>query len=121
LKKSKERTRLNVWVGLCGNGRIIEPYFFNRNVNGRTYEEMLQNVAFPVVAHNYQSYAPVFHVLCWFQDGAPAHYSVAIRRMLQARFENRVVALPEAANGSVLQIICSAAIRKLKLGIMPGS
>ena len=52
-----------MWVGLCDNGRIIGPHLFNRNVNGRMYGEMLQNVVFPSVAFNYQSYGPVFNGL----------------------------------------------------------
>lgn len=92
-EKSNDRHKLHVWVGLCGNGRIVGPHFFDRNVNGGIYGEMLQNVVFPVVAHNYQSYGPVFDGLWWFQDGAPPHRSLAVRRLLRTRFENRVVAL----------------------------
>lgn len=95
-EKNNSRDKLHVWVGLCGNGRIIGPHFFNRNVNGRTYGEMLQNVVFPSVAYNYQLYGPVFQGLWWFQDGAPAHGALPVRRLLRARFENRVVALQHA-------------------------
>lgn len=31
------RAKLNVWIGLSGNGQIIEPIFFIRNVDGLTY------------------------------------------------------------------------------------
>jgi hypothetical protein len=26
--------KLTVWIGLCGNGQIIGPFLFDRNVNG---------------------------------------------------------------------------------------
>ena len=29
--------KLTVWVGLCGNGVIVGPYFFDGNVNGIAY------------------------------------------------------------------------------------
>ena len=30
---SKEK--LNVWIGLCGNGHLIGPYFYDGNINGQ--------------------------------------------------------------------------------------
>ena len=36
---------------------------------------------------------PVFQNVWWFQDRAPAHGTLEIRRLLQARFQHRVVAL----------------------------
>lgn len=29
------RDKLTVWIGLCGNGQIIGPFFFERNVTGQ--------------------------------------------------------------------------------------
>jgi len=92
-EKSNSREKLHVWIGLCGNGQIIGPHFFNRNVNGRVYREMLEQVVFPAVAHIYQRYGDNFNDLWWFQDGAPAHRSRDVRRVLQERFEHRIVAL----------------------------
>ena len=54
---------------------------------------MLQNVAFPGIANNYQKYGPVFDGIWWFQDGAPAHRSREIRNLLRQKFEDRVVSL----------------------------
>ena len=33
-QRNGSRAKLTVWAGLCGNGLIIGPYFFERNVNG---------------------------------------------------------------------------------------
>ena len=92
-EKSNCREKLHVWIGLCGNGQIIGPHFFNRNVNGRTYREMLETVAFPAIRYIYQRYNNDFHGLWWFQDGAPAHGSLEIRQVLRQWFGQRVVAL----------------------------
>ena len=93
-QKKNLRQKLHVWVGLCGNGQIIGPYFFNRNVNGQTYREMLQQFAFPAIRHIYQRYnGEEFDDLWWFQDGAPAHSALDTRRLLRQRFGNRIVAL----------------------------
>ena len=94
-EKSQSREKLHVWVGLCGNGKIIGPHFFNRNVNGRTYRDMLERVAFPAVAHIYyhRFQNGVFNDVWWFQYGAPPHGSLQVRQTLRQRFEDRVVAL----------------------------
>ena len=31
-EKSNSREKLHIWIGLCGNGQIIGPHFFNENV-----------------------------------------------------------------------------------------
>ena len=34
---SERREKCTVWIGLCGNGTLIGPLFFARNMNGLTY------------------------------------------------------------------------------------
>lgn len=46
---SSDRRKLSVWAGICGNGTLVGPYFFEGNVNGRTYLEMFNNFALPVL------------------------------------------------------------------------
>lgn len=92
-EKSNSREKFHVWIGLCGNGAIVGPHFFDRNVNGRTYLDMLNEIAFPSIAREYQRFGDVFERLWWFQDGAPAHGTREVRRRLSEVFENRVVAL----------------------------
>ena len=36
----KSRERLTIWVGLCGNGELIGPVFFDRSVFGPSYLQM---------------------------------------------------------------------------------
>ena len=44
----QHRWSLNVWGGIVGN-HIIGPYSFERNVNGQTYLEFLQNELPPLL------------------------------------------------------------------------
>ena len=94
-EKSMSREKLHVWVGLCDNGSIIGPHFFNRHVNGRTYCGMLERVVFPAESHMYaqRHINGRFDGVWWFQDGAPPHGSLQVRHVLRQRFEDRVVAL----------------------------
>ena len=41
--KSMSRKKISVWIGLCGNGEFIWPFFFEGNVNGETYLQMLND------------------------------------------------------------------------------
>ena len=38
---SASREKRTVWMGLCGNGSVIGPIFFERNQNGAAYLQML--------------------------------------------------------------------------------
>jgi hypothetical protein len=92
-ERHHSREKLHVWIGLCGNGELIGPYFFNRNVNGRTYGDMLTQFVFPAISRIFQKFGLVFDGIWWIQDGAPAHRTLLVRRMLQQKFEDRIVAL----------------------------
>ena len=54
---------------------------------------MLEQVVFPAVRHAYQRYGVDFDGLLWLQDGAPAHGTLAVRRLLWEWFSDRVIAL----------------------------
>ena len=44
---SVARDKLTVWIGLCGNGQIIGQFFFERNVTGQVYLQMINNDVVP--------------------------------------------------------------------------
>ena len=91
------RQKLTVWLGLCGNGQIIGPFFFERNVNGHMYLQMINHDVVPQLEALFgRKVGGVFRRLWWFQDGAPAHRLVAVRDRLREVFGNRVVALNHA-------------------------
>jgi hypothetical protein len=41
-EKSMNREKLSLWAGLCGNGAFIGPIFFDGNLNGEGYLEMIE-------------------------------------------------------------------------------
>lgn len=78
LQKSVNLPGLHVWCGISSDG-IIGPYFFNNTVTGASYLKMLQDWFWPQVADRAD------HIY-FQQDGAPPHYSVAVREWLDNHF-----------------------------------
>ena len=91
--RSNSREKINVWVGLCGDGTIIGPYYFDGNVNGNEYLQMLNALVIPELALNYLL---EFNRLWWFQDGAGPHRHGDVLERLVEIFHNRFVALNHA-------------------------
>ena len=60
---------------------VIGPFFFDENVNGEKYLEMLEDVILPQLRQQ-----TVFRKMIWQQDGAPAHYSTTVREFLDDNF-----------------------------------
>ena len=88
------RDKLTVWMGLCGNGQTIGPFFFNRNIDGLNYLQMINNDVIPQLQQHFQrQVGGAFRNLWWVQDGAPAHRMVAVRERLREFFGQRVIAL----------------------------
>lgn len=81
--RSQYYKKVNVWCGIM-YGKIIGPYFFNENVNQRTYLELLQNFLLPAIRNE-----PNFESVFFQQDGCPAHSTVLVRNYLQENFGNR--------------------------------
>uniref|UniRef100_A0A914YGN8 DUF4817 domain-containing protein n=1 Tax=Panagrolaimus superbus TaxID=310955 RepID=A0A914YGN8_9BILA len=75
--------RVTVWAAMRGAG-IIGPYFFNVNVNGDNYLDMLQNFYLPAIQNR-----PSFAYQVFQQDGAPPHWRLTVRDWLNANFPNR--------------------------------
>ena len=51
--KSMSREKLSVWIGLCGNGAIIGPFFFEGNVNGEACLQMFNDQIVRALAERY--------------------------------------------------------------------
>lgn len=77
--------KINVWAGIMGD-RVIGPFFINGNLNGGRYLELLENQVVPSV----RAECPNGIDNKWFQqDGAPPHFSRAVRDFLSRTFPNR--------------------------------
>ena len=74
----ESRERITVWVGLCGNGELIRPVFFDRRVSGPSYLQMLNEEVLPQLLQTFGNHFRdgKFRSLRWAQYGAPAHRSV---------------------------------------------
>lgn len=80
----RDSPKVNVWCGLMCD-TIIGPFFFaEMTVTGTTYLDMLEQYAFPQVEHLQPN-------LLFQQDGAPPHWSLDVRRALDATFPGRWV------------------------------
>ena len=45
--KNCSRHKVTVWIGMCGNGTFLGPYFYETNVDGDNYLEMLNEMVIP--------------------------------------------------------------------------
>ena len=75
---------------LCGNGVLLNPYFFRENVNGQAYPNMLNEFVFPQLPRILKTSigVDVPRSLVGSRRGAPAHRLIAVRDQLNAVFGN---------------------------------
>ena len=92
--RTNSRAKLAIWAAFCGNGVILEPYFFYGNVNGLAYLRMLNEFAFPQLAihFNNQFWERLFRGLWLAQDGAPAHRLIEVR-IASMKYSETIVSL----------------------------
>lgn len=81
----QHRYSVNVWAGILGD-RIIGPHIFPGTLTGNMYSAFLEFIL-PQLLEN----VPLnIRRRMWFQhDGAPAHFSIAARQVLQNNYRNR--------------------------------
>ena len=81
----QHRWSVNVWGGIIGD-HIIGPHFFDGHLNGNIFQRFLNEDL-----DNYLENIPLELLRkMWFQlDGAPAHFSVGVRNILDEKFPNR--------------------------------
>ena len=76
-------------------GSLIGPFFFESNVTGLAYFEMLNEKVFPAVLGTFPHHFAngSFQRRWWAQDGAPAHRTAEVREWLTEFFSQRIIAL----------------------------
>ena len=72
--------KLSVW-GAIWKGGVVGPFFFEGNVNGVNYLQMLQDYLLP-----YLQAKNIVHKVRFQQDGAPPHWSREVRSFLDRTF-----------------------------------
>lgn len=91
---NSSREKLSVWAGVCGNGTLLGPFFFNRNVTGRSYLEMFNRNILPTLLQVYGlNNENQIRNIWWAQDGAPAHRKREVIQRLSRVFRHQLVAL----------------------------
>ncbi|CAF1171942.1 unnamed protein product [Rotaria sordida] len=77
-------SKVSVWCAMSSK-QIIEPFFFNdETVTEGNYLEMLQNYFYPILQNKRLTKSITFQ-----QNGAPAHFSKAVRSWLNKVFDGR--------------------------------
>lgn len=76
--KHSGRRSVHVWAGILNN-RVIGPIFFDGNMNGNRYLELLIEVV-PNLRDNNNE-------IIWQQDGAPAHNLAAVTQYLNGNID----------------------------------
>ena len=94
------RQKLIVRVGLCENGDMLGPFFFDGNVIGQSYLNFLNDEVIPLMTGLFQNqfHENRFQRLWWAQDGAPCHGLLAVVARLNRLFVERVLSL-HTSNG----------------------
>ena len=101
----QHRWSLNVWGGIIGE-YIIGPYFFERSLNGPRFLDFLRN-ELPGLLENITLN---IRRNMWLQlDGAPAHYSRAVRNFLNDAYQDKWI----GRNGAVYWPARSPDLNKL--------
>jgi hypothetical protein len=70
------REKVTVWAAHCGNGTFPGPFFFDKNVDGVRYLNLINHDVVPqmMVEFDHNMYDDnLFGNMWWFQDGAPSH------------------------------------------------
>lgn len=78
--------KINVWAGILGN-HIIGPLFIDGNLTGILYLEMLQTVEHLILEcleANPEEFGEI--AVTFQQDGAPPHYTRAVREFLDEHY-----------------------------------
>lgn len=81
----QEQFSLNVWVGIIGN-HLIGPHFLPPRLNGDTYSQFLRE-ELPGLLDEVP--LDVRRAMWFMHDGAPPHFSLGTRQVLNERYPNR--------------------------------
>lgn len=83
--RHQHRFSLNVWLGILGD-RLIGPVFFPNRLTGELYLNFLRNDLPPLL----EDVPLIDRLHIWLMhDGAPAHFSIAVRNFLNENFNGK--------------------------------
>ena len=62
------KQKVSLWIGICGNGSLVGPFFYENTLNGHGYLNLLREKIIPELR---RIYGNRFDRVWWIQDGAP--------------------------------------------------
>ena len=83
IEKQLNQPGVTVWAGLSCKG-VVGPIILHTSIDQTVYLNMLQDTIIPQVREQYQNDDFYFQ-----QDGAPPHFALAVRALLDLKFPNR--------------------------------
>ena len=86
--KSASSPKLNIYACIFGN-KVLGPYFFDGNINGDGYFDMLKNFLIPEMQASCIDQGIDFDRVRYQHDGAPPHIKRNVRALLDATFPGR--------------------------------
>ena len=87
------REKVSAWMGMCGNETLVSPIFYENNLNGNGYLNLLNERIIPEL---HQIHGNRMNRLWWIQDGAPCRRTIAVRHLLTDVFNKSIIALNHA-------------------------
>lgn len=75
---TQDKDKVNVWGGILGS-EVIGPFFIEGNLDGPKYLELLQEKTVPAMRVAAAAQNIPWSEVVFQQDGAPPHYSVAVK------------------------------------------
>ena len=90
LWKKHSNWNLSLWTGVCSNGCVIGPFFYEGTLTGIKYGDMYYDRILPSIR---EAYGNMRRDIWFMQDGAQAHRGLNVRHKLHEVFGNRVSGL----------------------------
>ena len=75
--------RVMIWVGMTSD-YLIGPYFFDGPMNAASYSALLETWLIPQLRDR-----GLLHDVCLHHDGAPTHFALSVRDVLNEHFPGR--------------------------------
>ena len=82
------REKVSVCAGLLGKDPVIGHLFYEGNLNGERFCQMLEQ---QIISQIEKFYGAQFDNVWWIQDGAPCHRRVLVSNYLKESFQNRII------------------------------
>ena len=118
-KPTKSR-QIMVFLGVHSSGKCFGLHFFEEKetLTGEKYQALLEEKIFPEIEQLNTLEHGTLNRMWWQQDGAPAHKTKKVKKLLAEKFGNRQFALGNTA-GAPQHAPCSCDFAVLDIFVWP--